>query len=77
MPAFTSWAFTIDRRCMLYAWKVAFMADVYVQEKRKKPDPPKPPNGQMSPIQEESVSGHTAAEEEQHGDATLARTGRC
>jgi len=49
----------------------------YVQEKRKKPDPVKPPNGQMSPIMEESGAGHTAAEDEQHGDATLARTGRC
>jgi len=47
------------------------------QEKRKKPDPLKPPNGQMAPIMEESASGHVAAEEEQHGDATLARTGRC
>ena len=50
-----------------------------VQEKRKKPDPLKPPNGQMAPIMEESGSGagHGAADEEQHGDATLARTGRC
>jgi len=48
---------------------------VRVQEKRKKPDPPKPPNGQMAPISEESEQ--MAAEEEQHGDATLARTGRC
>ena len=49
---------------------------VHVQEKRKKPDPPKPPNGQMSPIMEESGCRSTAVEEEQHGDATLARTGR-
>jgi len=49
---------------------------VLVQEKRKKPDPPKPPNGQMAAILEESGLGAPAAEEEQHGDATLARTGR-
>jgi len=49
---------------------------LYVQEKRKKPDPPKPPNGSMSPIMEESRSGHAGADEEQHGDMTLQRTGR-
>ena len=47
-----------------------------VQEKRKKPDPPKPPNGQMSTIMEESRPGQAAAEEDQHGDTTLQRTGR-
>jgi len=46
------------------------------QEKRKKPDPVKPINGQMAPIVEESGSGAAGAEEEQHGDSTLQRTGR-
>ena len=48
----------------------------YVQEKRKKPDPPKPPNGQMSTIMEELRSGQAAVDDEQHGDTTLQRTGR-
>ena len=78
--------FQVGHFAMLALTVYAVNTVVYVQEKRKKPDP-KPVNGQMAPILEESggaaggaSSGSGAAgaggEEDPHGDATLARTGR-